>query len=334
MDFGLTRRAALAGGAATALASCSKTGGGSSGVKTIAFVPKFTSDPYYVSANAGAQAAGKELGLAVRYIGPVDANVAGQVDIVDRLVRGGVDAISLCALDPTALAPSLRAAAAKGIKVSTWDADVAADARTVFLNQASYAAIADAIVGTMVARAGDHGDFVAVTGSLTASNMLAWMTAIRSLIAAKYPGMRIAATLLGEQDIEKGKSVVANYLRAHPETKGVLCVDGSASVSAAEAVGALGLPPGKMPVVGIGVPNAVRTYLKNGTMTGAVLWNPVDIGYAAVWIAKAQLDGKLDPASGSIAAGRLGPLKFTARDEVLLGPPLVLDRANVDRYHF
>ena len=54
--------------------------------QTVAFVPKFTSDPYFVSANQGAQEAGKELGLTVQYNGPVDANVAGQVDIVDRLV--------------------------------------------------------------------------------------------------------------------------------------------------------------------------------------------------------------------------------------------------------
>jgi rhamnose transport system substrate-binding protein len=300
---------------------------------TVAFVPKFTSDPYFVSANHGAQEAGKALGLKIEYNGPVNADVAGQVDIVDRLVRNGVSAISICALDPTALAPSLLRARHKGIKVNTWDADVEPDAREVFLNQASYAAIGEAIVDIMAKGAGTSGDFVMMTGSLTASNMLAWMKAIKDRIATKYPGMIIKTTLLGEQDIQKGTDITLNYLRSHPETKGVFTVDGVAEVSVAEAVKQLGLS-GKVTIAGIGVPNSIRPYIKSGVVKEAVLWSPVDIGYAAISITKAQLDGTFDPKKGFLAAGRLGNLKFTAPDEILLGPPLVFTQANIDNYHF
>ena len=332
---GLTRRHLLQGASTSLLA-------GASGIlsrpalaagSTVALVPKFTSDPYFVSADRGAQEAGKALGLTVHYNGPVDADVAGQVDIVDRLVRNGVSAISICALDPTALAPSLLRARRKGIKVNTWDADVTPDARAVFLNQASYAAIGEAIVDIMAKGAGTSGDFVMVTGSLTASNMLAWMKAIKDTIAKKYPGMVIKTTLLGEQDIQKGTDITLNYLRSHPETKGVFTVDGVAEVSVAEAVKQLGLS-GKVTIAGIGVPNSIRPYIKSGVVKEAVLWSPVDIGYAAIYITKAQLDGTLDPAKGYVMAGRLGKLKFTAKDEVLLGPPLVFTQANIDNYHF
>jgi rhamnose transport system substrate-binding protein len=173
-----------------------------------------------------------------------------------------------------------------------------------------------------------------LSGSLTASNMLAWMKAIREALAAKYPGMRIAATLLGEQDIEKGKNVTLNYLRANPQTKGVFTVDGSAEVSAAEAIKQLGLPPGQVTIAGIGVPNGIRPYVKSGYIGKAVLWSPVDIGYAAIHIAKAQMDGALDPAKGVLPAGRLGNLTFTSKDQLLLGPPLVFNRSNIDQYHF
>ena len=331
----LTRRHILQGASTSLLA-------GASGMlvrpalaagSVVALVPKFTSDPYFVSANHGAQEAGKALGLTVHYNGPVDADVAGQVDIVDRLVRNGVAAISICALDPTALAPSLLRARRKGIKVNTWDADVTPDAREVFLNQASYAAIGEAIVDIMAKGAGTSGDFVMVTGSLTASNMLAWMKAIKDTIAQKYPGMVIKTTLLGEQDIQKGTDITLNYLRSHPETKGVFTVDGVAEVSVAEAVKQLGLS-GKITIAGIGVPNSIRPYIKSGVVKEAVLWSPVDIGYAAIYITKAQLDGTLDPAKGFVPAGRLGNLKFTAKDEVLLGPPLIFTQANIDNYHF
>lgn len=331
----LTRRQTLMGLGGGVLAGATGLAGGPAFAagQTVAFVPKFTSDPYFVSANEGAQEAGKELGLAVQYNGPVDANVAGQVDIVDRLVRSRVDAISICALDPTALAPSLLRAQQKGIKVNTWDADVKPDARQVFLNQASYDAIGKSIVDIMAKGAGTSGDFLMVTGSLTASNMLAWMKAIQETLAKSYPDMRIKTTLLGEQDIEKGKNVTVNYLRANPDTKGVFTVDGIAEVSVAEAVKQLGLS-GKLTIAGIGVPNSIRPYVKDGTIKDAVLWSPVDIGYAALYITKAQLDGKLDPGAGSVKAGRLGELKFTSKDEILLGPPLVFSQDNIDKYNF
>ena len=332
--FRPSRRQTLAGiGGALAAASGLVAGPARAAGKTVAFVPKFTSDPYFVSANQGAQEAGKALGLTVEYNGPVDANVAGQVDIVDRLVRSRVDAISICALDPTALAPSLMRAQQKGIKVSTWDADVKADARQVFLNQASYAAIGETIVDIMAKGAGTSGEFLMVTGSLTASNMLAWMKAITDTIASKYPQMHIKATLLGEQDIEKGKNITLNYLRANPDTKGVFTVDGIAEVSVAEAVKQLGLG-GKITISGIGVPNAIRPYIKDGIIKDAVLWSPVDIGYAAISISNAQLDGTLDPSKGFVKAGRLGDLKFTAKDEILLGPPLVFNANNIGNYNF
>lgn len=328
------RRQTLAGlGGALAGAAGLFPGPALAAGKTVAFVPKFTSDPYFVSANQGAQEAGKGLGLTVEYNGPVDANVAGQVDIVDRLVRSRVDAISICALDPTALAPSLMRAQQKGIKVNTWDADVKADARQVFLNQASYAAIGETIVDIMAREAGTSGSFVMVTGSLTASNMLAWMKAIEETLAKKHPDMHIKTTLLGEQDIEKGKNIVLNYLRANPDTKGVFTVDGIAEISVAEAVKQLGLA-GKIAISGIGVPNAIRPYVKDGIIKEAVLWSPVDIGYAAIYISNAQLDGTLDPGKGFVKAGRLGDLKFTSPDEILLGPPLVFDKDNIDKYNF
>jgi len=91
---------------------------------------------------------------------------------------------------------------------------------------------------------------------------------------------------------------------------------------------------GKIPIAGIGVPNSILPCVKDGLIKDAVLWSPVDIGYAALYITKAQLDGTLDAAKGVVKAGRLGDLKFTAKDEILLGPPLVFNQDNIDRYNF
>jgi len=330
----LTRRDALLGAtsglfALTTLSACKPRKEG----KVVGMIPKFTSDPYFIAANQGGQEAGKELGLTVEYNGPVDANVTSQANIIDRMVRAGVDALAVCANDPDALAPALLRAASKGIKVSTWDADVRPDARRVFLNQASFEAIGQSIVDIMVRGAGTAGDFLLVVGSLTATNMIAWSGEIQKQLAQNYPDMRIKTMLDGNEDIEKAKNITLNYLRANPGIKGVFVVDGISTIGVAEAVEQLGLQ-GKVTISGIGVPSSVRPYIKKGTVKSAVLWNPTDIGYAAIYIANAQLNGTLDPTSGSVSAGRLGKLSFVSNDVVLLGPPLVFTADNIDQYKF
>ena len=41
----------------------------------------------------------------------------------------------------------------------------------------------------------------------------------------------------------------------------------------------------------------------------ALIWNPVDLGYAAVYVTRAVVDGKLNPGDASVEAGRLGTLQ-------------------------
>ncbi len=299
----------------------------------IGMLPKFLSDPYFVAVNWGAQEAAKELDVTVDFNGPVSANVAAQVDIIDRWVRARVDAITVAALDPDALAPALRRARQRGIKVSTFDSDVSPTARGVFLNQTTFESFGKKMADMMVADAGSEGSFLIVTGVLTAPNQNRWIEEIKKYYAQRYPKMQIAAILPGDEDIEKSKNVALDYLRAHPSTRGVFCVAGPATVGVAEAVDQLGLK-GKIVVTGLGSPNLVRPYIENGTIKQVALWNPIDIGYAAIYIAKAQIDGTLDPASGYVSAGRLGRLKFISKDVILLGNPLIIDAANVNKLLF
>ncbi len=330
-----TRRLLLCGSAALlALTTLACLAPASAKEVVIGMMPKFTSDPYFVAANKGAQEAAKELGVTVEFNGPVDANVAAQADIIDRWVRRGVSAIAVSANDPNALVPAMKKAAAAGIKTMTWDADVAPGARQVFLNQATFEGMGRTLVEMMVRSAGtSDGDFLVVTAVLTAPNQNRWIDELKKYAAQKYPGMKISAVLPGDEDIEKSKNVALNYLQANPQTKGVFCVTGIATPGVLEAVKQLHLE-GKVAVTGLGVPSLIRPYLKDGSLKEAALWSPTDIGYGAIYIAKAQIDGTLNPSSGFVSAGRLGKLKFISPDTVLLGEPMVFTKDNVDQFSF
>jgi len=65
-----------------------------------------------------------------------------------------------------------------------------------------------------------------------------------------------------------------------------------------------------------------------------VLWNPVDLGYAAVYAMRAVVDGKLKPGDASLDAGKLGKLTVVNGSEILLGPPFIYDASNIDKFDF
>jgi rhamnose transport system substrate-binding protein len=45
-------------------------------------------------------------------------------------------------------------------------------------------------------------------------------------------------------------------------------------------------------------------------------------------------DGKLQPGATEVEAGRLGQLQIVNGSEVLLGPPFIYNKANIDDFDF
>jgi ABC-type sugar transport system substrate-binding protein len=310
----------------------SQGGGGGGGPKKICMMPKLVGIPYFNASEKGAKEAAEEIGVELVYDGPTEAKAALQSQMIEQWIQQQCGAISVAANDPDALAPAMKKAEDAGIKTSAWDADVAKDAREVFVNQATFEAIGYKLVDVMAEQTGGKGKFLVVTGSLTAPNQVAWLEAMREHMKEKYPEMSIASVEPGEEDLQLGIDITKNYLRANPDTAGVFGITSVALPGAAEAVEQEGLE-GEVAVTGLSTPNDMKPYLESGAVEEFVLWNPIDLGYLAVHVANAQLEGNL-PKSGSFEAGRLGKVKMIAEDEVLLGPPLVFTQENIDQYNF
>jgi rhamnose transport system substrate-binding protein len=310
----------------------SQGGGGGGGPKKICMMPKLVGIPYFNASETGAKEAAEELGVELVYDGPTEAKAALQSQMIEQWIQQQCGAISVAANDPDALAPAMKKAEDAGIKTSAWDADVAADAREVFVNQATFQAIGYELVDVMAEQTDGKGKFLVVTGSLTAPNQVAWLKEMRERMKDKYPEMSIASVEPGEEDLQLGIDITKNYLRANPDTAGVFGITSVALPGAAEAVEQEGLE-GEVAVTGLSTPNDMKPYLESGAVEKFVLWNPVDLGYLTVHVANAQIEGNL-PESGTFEAGRLGEVEMISEDEVLLGPPLVFTQENIDQYEF
>src|SRR5437870_779422 len=118
----------------------------------IFMVPKFTGAAYFAATEKGAKEAvaelnGKGVAIDFLYTGPGVANTDEQIRIIDELVAQKPDAIIIAPNQADALVPVAQKAKTSGIKVITYDADVAdPTARQWFVNQGTFTLVGAALV--------------------------------------------------------------------------------------------------------------------------------------------------------------------------------------------
>jgi rhamnose transport system substrate-binding protein len=300
---------------------------------TIALLPKKKGIAYFTSCSQGAEAAAKELGnVKLIYDGPTDGSPEKAASMIEKWTLKGVDVIAVSPNDPSVLAPAMKAAIAKGVKVITWDADGAPDTRAFFVNQATSQQIGEAMIDAMAKDLGTaEGKIAIVTATLTAANQNAWIDAMKVRLAT-YPKLELVAIKPCNEDQKVAFQVAQDLMKAYPDLKGLFGISSVAFPGAAEAVKQAG-KSGQVLVTGLSTPNAMKNYVKDGTVKSVVLWNTKDLGYLTVYAARALVDGTLKAGATEFTAGTLGK-KPVAGDNILLNNLLVFTKDNIDQFDF
>lgn len=302
---------------------------------TIGVMPKKVGLEYFKACEQGAREAAAELGIELVYDGPVDNNVAKQSQMVDTWATRRFDAIAVAPNDPAAIVPALSKARKRGAKTLTWDADADPASRDFFVNQASSEGIAKALMDVMAEGIGENGKYIIITGSLTAANQNTWMELMEKYRQERYPNMinlSPGEPKASEEDQALATQVASDILKAYPDVQGIFAITSVALPGAAEALRRANAAD-RVFLTGLATPNAMRQYVKEGTVKKVVLWNAVDLGYLTVYASVAAAKGEIQPGAQTFNAGRLGAVKVVG-DEILLGPPLVFDASNIDNYSF
>jgi rhamnose transport system substrate-binding protein len=121
-------------------------------------------------------------------------------------------------------------------------------------------------------------------------------------------------------------------MKAYPDMNAILGLSSVAFPGAADAVSQANKCD-KIYVTGGSTPKAMKKFVNSGCVKQVVLWNPVDLGYAAVYAARAVADGKLKPGDKELDAGKLGKLSITG-SSILLGKPFIFDKTNINNFDF
>ena len=83
------------------------------------------------------------------------------------------------------------------------------------------------------------------------------------------------------------------------------------------------------------LPDAIKTYINDGSEKCFALWNPYELGYLAVYATHLKLAGKLDPKPGTtFKAGKVGEYTVGDGGEIVYGKPLMWTKETVDKSPF
>ena len=302
---------------------------------TVVDIPKLIGIGYFNATSKGIQDAAKELGnVDAKTDGPTKANIDEQITFIDNYITSGVDGILFAANDPVAIAPVLKKALSKGINVVGYDANSTPDARQWFVNQAEFNGIAKALMDNMAKEIGEEGAFAIVTSTFTTPNQARWIAEMAAYATACHPKMKWLETVEAQEDNNLSFNQATTLINKHgDELKGIFGMTSVATPASAEAV-TQASKCGKIAVVGLATPNAMKPYVEKDCVKSVVLWNPVDLGYAALHVLRAVTDGDLQPGAKSVKAGKLGDLQVINGSEILLGPPYTFTKENIGQFDF
>jgi len=268
-------------------------------------------------------------------VGPSEATASSQVSYINTLTTQKVSAIVISANDANAVAPALEKAANAGIKVVSYDSDTAPQARQIFINQANSEDLGRSQVQLLAKQINNEGQIAILSATANATNQNTWIKFMKDeLKKPEYSKMKLVKVAYGNDDDQKSFQETQGLLQAYPDLKGIISPT-TVGIAAAARYLQSSKYKGKVQLTGLGTPNQLRKFVKDGTIQGFELWDPGKLGQLAGYAAVALASGEISGAQGDkFKAGDMGEKEVGANGEVLLGPPTVFDKNNIDDFDF
>lgn len=302
---------------------------------TVGFIPKLDTDPYFGVAKLGAEEAQREIGGKVIQEAPSRATGDAQIEFINNLVSERVDVIAIAGNDPNAVAPALKRAQQQGVRVISYDSDVAKSARGIFVNQVNFDSVAQQMLESMGNLIGYQGEFAILSSTATATNQNAWIASMKKALESdpKFAGMKLVQVAYGEESEQVNQQQALALVQAFPNLKGIIIPAGIGLPAAARALEQAGLLK-KIKLTGLAPASLMKKYILDGSAQD-IWWNVQDLGYLTYCAAQAYAQGKITGKKGeTFAAGRLGNYTIGDDGQVILGPAVIVTPQNVDKFKF
>ncbi len=330
--------AACSGGAAPAGSpSASGSAPAPAGDLSITFIPKQLNNPYTDVVLGGGKTGATAAGFGkVQVVGPLEASASSQVSFINAETQARTNAIVIAANDPDAVCPALKEARDAGAKIVAFDSDTNPDCRDMFISQVVSKDVAQIQTKLISEQIGGSGKIAILSATANATNQNEWIKYMKEDLASNpaYKNIELVATVYGDDDDNKSFQEAQGLMQAHPDLKGIISPT-TVGIAATARYLSTSQYKGKVALTGLGLPNEMRAFVKDGTVKEFALWDPAQLGYVASFAAKALVDGTITGKVGDkFTAGDLGERTIEEGGIVIVGPPTVFNADNIDKYDF
>jgi rhamnose transport system substrate-binding protein len=311
----------------------------------IVFIPKNVGNPYFEGIDKGMAAACKELGADYSMTGPAQAEATSQIQYIKDKVQNGANVICIAANSVDALNITLDEVRAKGVKIVTVDSDLTGNEshRDIGIFATDFDKLGAALLDEMGKSIGYDGKIAILSATTDAPNQNAWIVGMKEQLKdAKYAKMPLVSVVYGDDKPEKSATEMEGLLTKYPDLSGVIAPTTVGVAAAAKVAQLRGVYPGGrsakgkgVTVFGLGTPKQMSQFIKDGVTPKIALWSPVDMGTVAAHVCVALAKGELKAEMGQkITAGKLGSFEVGEKNKVIIGPPVIFTKDNVDQYPF
>jgi rhamnose transport system substrate-binding protein len=205
----------------------------------------------------------------------------------------------------------------------------------LFVNQANAEGIGRGQIQLVSKLMGGEGEFAVLSATPNATNQNTWIKWMQEeLKKPEYAKIKLVKIAYGNDDDQKSFVETQGLLQAYPNLKAIVAPT-TVGIAAAARYISTSSSKGKVAVTGLGTPNQMRAFVKNGTVKAFQLWDPGQLGYLAAYAAAALSSGTISGKEGeSFDAGKLGKRTVGPQGEIILGPPTTFDSSNIDNFNF
>jgi ribose transport system substrate-binding protein len=249
----------------------------------IAMIAKSTTNPVFVSAHRGADAAAKELaekhGIPIQVIWMTPPHEDGQLQAtaVAQAIRDRASAILISCSDTEKCTTAINEAVDRGVPVMTFDSDAADSKRFAFYGLDDEN-LGKAVMRELAAQLQKKGSVAILAGNKDAPNLRKRVDGVRRE-AALNPGISIVGTFHHPETPTDAAAEVASAQKANPKIQGWAMVGGWALSTPRLAKE---LDPQKVKLVAVGGIPAQLPFIENGLAPVLLALPTYNWGYISV----------------------------------------------------
>ena len=333
----MLRRSLLAGLAAGALVAGAAVAQGDP--VQIVYIPKNTGNPYFDSLVAGFEDACASLGCEFTQAAPATAEATSQIPFITAQIQRGVDVIAVSPNSPDALNQVLDRARAAGILVLMVNGDIVGseayrDAAILPVDFTRTGPGQVELLGSMI----DYQGQIAILSATTdAPDQNTWIAAMVNALEndPKYANMELVATVYGDDEPQKSTTEAEALLQTYPDLRGIISPTTVGVAAAAQVLQSAGRAD-EVILTGLGTPNQMRPFIKDGTVEAFQLWSPYNQGWLAAHFAVGVRNGTIENVvGGTFEVPNLGTVTIGENNVINTQAELTTFTAeNIDDYDF